>query len=230
MQTIGLWPTALHIDTRIRALRRYRREVTEWQRAGKTNPPPHVLKQRVVRAYARRFRTRTLVETGTFLGDMVEAVRDAFGAIFSIELDPQLACLAQTRFQLQSHIEIIQGDSAQVLPRLLERITTPALFWLDGHWSDGITARGEVDTPVREELRAILSHPVRSHVILIDDARCFDGTCDYPALPELWDITSALGPEYVHDVADNIIRIHRPPGSKLRWRAARPEAVLPQPR
>jgi hypothetical protein len=59
------------------------------------------------------------------------------------------------------------------------------LYWLDGHHSAGNTGRGAKDTPIREELDAVFARGHPGDVILIDDARCFDGTRDYPRLEEL---------------------------------------------
>ena len=52
-----------------------------------TIPPPHAYKESVVLAYASRFGPRLFIETGTLHGDMVEATRDAFEHVWSIELD-----------------------------------------------------------------------------------------------------------------------------------------------
>jgi hypothetical protein len=70
------------------------------------------------------------------------------------------------------------------LPELLARVHEPALFWLDGHYSGGLTARGAKDTPLLEEIEAIAHHGVPGHVVLIDDARCL-GQGDYPTLEVL---------------------------------------------
>lgn len=43
-----------------------------------------------VKAYGRAFELSTLVETGTYLGDMVEAQRRSFREVWSIELSPTL--------------------------------------------------------------------------------------------------------------------------------------------
>jgi hypothetical protein len=45
---------------------------------GKPVLPPHAVKQRVVREYAKRHGLRLLVETETYLGGMVYAVRRIF--------------------------------------------------------------------------------------------------------------------------------------------------------
>jgi hypothetical protein len=78
---------------------------------------------------------------------------------------------------------------------------------LDGHYSAGNTARGALETPVSSEIDAILKHTVRHHVILIDDARNFDGTHDYPLLDQFRRSILAARPTAKFAVADDIIRI-----------------------
>ena len=57
------------------------------------------------------------------------------------------------------HVTIFQGDSATVLPKLLATIQEPCLFWLDGHYSGGITALGKSITPILDELQTISPTP-----------------------------------------------------------------------
>ena len=168
-------------------------------------PVPHMLKQRVIREYAGRFRLRTLVETGTYMGDMVWAMRNEFDDIYSIELDLELHAKAVRRFRARSNVHLYRGDSAAVLDAVLDLLAGPALFWLDGHYSAGVTARSEKDTPVLQEVGMLLSCHERGHVILIDDARCF-GHGDYPSLAELGTLVGER-PELAMEVADDIIRI-----------------------
>lgn len=184
------------------------KEYRAWRRGG-TGSTPHLVKQRVVREYARRSGARVLVETGTYRGDMVAAMRHRFSRIYSIELDAALCADAQRRFARQRHITILQGDSGIILGRLLPGIAEPCLFWLDGHYSEGITARGEHNTPIRQELEAISRHAyLAQDVILIDDARCFTGQDDYLRLAEVqaWAAAHGLG---TCQVQNDIIRIHR---------------------
>ena len=79
------------------------------------------------------------------------------------------------RFKNDTNIRIIQGDSGKVLSDILKDIREQAIFWLDGHYSAGITSKGEKDCPIFEELNAILENQKYNHVLLIDDARCFNG-------------------------------------------------------
>lgn len=184
------------------------KDVYLWLRRGRTGSAPPLVKRRAVRRYARRFGATTLIETGTFKGDMVAATRRSFRQIFSIELHPGLAADARKRFAGDKAVSILQGDSAKLLNEILDEVDRPALFWLDAHYSGGITAQGEEETPVLNELRTILEHPVAGHVLLIDDAREFGGSSSYPTIPEVRSLVNEKRPALRFSVASDIIRIH----------------------
>ena len=179
----------------------------EWRLAGSPIPPPHVVKQAVLRDYARRYGLDVLIETGTYYGDMVQAMTYAFRRIYSIELSEDLFRRSRNRFMGQAHIELICGDSARVLPSVLRRLTAPALFWLDGHYSGGVTARGPEDTPILAELDQILATTEDGHVIVIDDARCFGADPAYPTLDVLRGFVHGRRPSARFEVAADSIRI-----------------------
>jgi len=187
--------------------RRQERALAEWERRGRPVPPPHVVKQGVLRSYARRYDLKIFVETGTYRGDMVEAMKPLFEKIYSIELSERLFDAARKRFQADRHVELIHGDSGKELGRIMERIDRPALFWLDGHYSAGETARGEHETPVREELEHIFRAPDLGHVIVIDDARAFGTDPAYPTLEELAKYVRSQRPRATVLVEDDSIRI-----------------------
>ena len=180
-----------------------------WEKQGRPSPPPHIIKEELIRDYAKTFNTSILIETGTYLGDMVHAMKKSFSRIISFELDQTLAKQAQARFANDNHIEIVQGDSGKLLGDYLANISEPCLFWLDGHYSGGITARGTLETPIKNELTAILKHPVDAHVILIDDARCFTGENDYPTLDELKTFVAKHNLHHKFSVEHDVIRIHK---------------------
>jgi hypothetical protein len=187
---------------------RHRRDLAAWRHAGSPVPPPPAFKQRVVRAYGRRYHLKTLIETGTYYGDMVEAQRRRFGRIISIELSRDLHRSAVKRFSNARNVTILEGDSGLLLPRVLSERQEACLFWLDGHYSAGVTARGDLETPILKELDAILSHPW-PHVVLVDDARCF-GQGDYPSIDGIRASVVDRRPGWTVSVADDIIRIHGP--------------------
>lgn len=179
----------------------------DWLAQGKPVPPPHIVKQKVVENFKVKFNLDTLVETGTFLGDMVYSQRKNFKKIISIELDETFSKDAQKKFKVYSNVEIIQGDSGKVLKQIVNKLDRPCLFWLDGHYSAGFTAKGELETPILAELEAILNNDF-PHVVLIDDARCFAGNNDYPTIGFLEKYLLDIKKGYKVDVVDDVIRFY----------------------
>jgi hypothetical protein len=187
---------------------RQRYHYRRWVAAGKNVPPPYLVKQMVIIEIATaRPDLRIFVETGTYFGDMVHAVRNSFSAIYSIELGVELHELARRRFAHLEHVHIRHGDSGEVLEELLREVKEPCLFWLDGHYSAGVTARGAMSTPIEKELTHIAEHRQRNrHVVLIDDARLFTGAGDYPSIDRLRFWASSNGFDQFA-VCDDIVRI-----------------------
>jgi uncharacterized radical SAM superfamily Fe-S cluster-containing enzyme len=125
----------------------------------------HEQKAETIIKYSNKYGLDTMIETGTYYGDMVESQRNNFKKIISIELGDGLAKKAQERFDAYPHIKILQGDSAEVIMQLLPRDRT--LFWLDAHCSGNDTAGSDEDNPLIHELEALVKD--KNHVILIDD-------------------------------------------------------------
>lgn len=180
----------------------------QWRLAGRPVPPPPFVKQAIVKDYQRRFGLRVFVETGTFAGDMIDAVKQRFQRVMSIELDPGWHARAVARFRSDTHVSLLQGDSGVRLKEVLASLTDPALFWLDAHYSGPITARGVVDSPIAQELAALRAHPVKGHVVLIDDMRDFTGRDGYPTVDELVTWIREGDPTASVEVKDDILRWH----------------------
>lgn len=185
---------------------RHLSHIVRWNLRGKPAPPPHIVKQRAIKGYGKRFDLRVFVETGTYLGEMVEAVRTNFSEVYSIELSPDLAANARRKFGADPRVCIVEGDSGEALASILEKISEPALFWLDGHFSGGITAQGSEDYPVLRELEHIRRHTVKNHVVLIDDARLFVGGGSAPAKAQVFEALRGINPDYRVEERDDIIR------------------------
>lgn len=178
-----------------------------WHKKGKPLPAPHTVKQKTLYEYAKRFQLGILIETGTFYGDMVEAMKGSFDQIYSIELSKALYDSATRRFHGVNNITLIHGDSGIKLGEVMKKINRPALFWLDGHYSGGITAKGEKITPIYEELKHILRSEDMAHVIIIDDARCFGINAPYPSIENLISFVKSRKPNANITVQDDMIRI-----------------------
>ena len=177
-----------------------------WKLRGEPRRIPHIIKQRTVLEYAQAFALTTLIETGTYYGEMIAAVVERFHKIYSIELDPELAKRARQRFHKYSQVEIIAGDSQAVVPELLQRLNERCLFWLDAGycgWGGGIGNPNRLGS----EFSAILSDKIPDHVILMDDADGINGEGGSPTLPELIALVESNYPRRRIEVAHNIIRI-----------------------
>lgn len=159
-------------------------ELWSWKNRGKTPPTPHLIKERMVTEYGEKHNLYTLVETGTYLGVMISAQKNNFDSIYSVELDRNLANMAKEKFGRYQNIKILEGDSAKVLSKIIAKLNEPALFWLDAHYSGGITSKGKKYTPILDELKLILKHK-QKHIILIDDAHLFVGKNGYPSIDDL---------------------------------------------
>lgn len=124
--------------------------------------------------FFKKFPNRFFVETGSYEGEGIsQAVNAGFAEIHSIELSELFYAKCQERFKNQSNVHLWLGDSGVILQNIISTISEPITFWLDGHWSGEPTARGKTNTPILEELNAIQRHPIKTHIILIDDVRCF---------------------------------------------------------
>lgn len=158
--------------------------------------PPYTVKRDQLRQLAVRHGCSLLVETGTYFGDTPYALRGVFREIHTVEVSPYLHQLGKRRFRRFSHIHPWRGDSVDVLPKILAQISEPTLFWLDGHCSGGVSSQGKSYSPILEELRLILDHPVQGHVLAIDDARLFVGSGGYPSIDEVTCLIGQSVPEY----------------------------------
>ena len=156
--------------------------INRWISQGSIVPAPNHFKQKYISAYQKKYQYQYFVETGTYQGDMIHAQRKLFPHIYSIELDEQYWLLAKKRFKSKSYINLLHGDSSTKLREI--KTDEPAFFWLDAHYSGGATAMGDLECPIYDELSSI-NWDVAGHLILIDDARCFDGTNSYPTLKKL---------------------------------------------
>jgi hypothetical protein len=190
--TSFVWRTPL---ARVADSYRSDRELRGWVRGTQAGAAPALVKRALLRSLAAAYRLSTFVETGTSLANTTYALRNDFDRIITIELDPKVCANARRRLSAFKHISVRQGDSASLLPQIVKELTGPALFFLDGHYSGLLTARGEKDTPVLEELGSVMSDSRFEHVIVIDDARCFTGENDYPTLEALQSFVSARAPQ-----------------------------------
>lgn len=138
------------------------------------------------------------VETGTDNGNGVEkALKAGFKEIRSIEYNQSFFNRVKKRFSENPNVYLIHGDSSKDLWVLIEDIDQEITFWLDAHACPPRTDGGK-NCPLIEELEQIGRHPIKTHIILIDDMHCagtilFDGLTKDDLIKKIKEIN----PDYV---------------------------------
>jgi hypothetical protein len=192
-----------------RPLRTWLRDRRRVQHAIDRHPVPTLTdweKRQHLADWARRSGVKIFIETGTLHGETTLALREVVDRCITIELDPTLHARAEARFAGKDGIELLFGDSAKLISTVLTKLDEPALFWLDGHYSGKGTARGPEDSPILAELAAIFEHPIKSHIVIVDDARDFIGANGYPTIQVLAKFVGKHN--YNIRIRDDIIKIY----------------------
>ena len=113
------------------------------------------------------------IETGTFQGTTILGMESFFEKLYTIELSEAYHNYVKNNYN-GSKIQFLLGDSSIVLRDLLPIISEKCVFFLDGHWSNGNTARGTVDVPLIDEITHINNLFQNEGIIIIDDFRLFE--------------------------------------------------------
>lgn len=181
-------------------------ELKNWKQRNFESPSPHLIKQTCLLRNATR--NATWVETGTFMGETTELLSKHATYVYSIEPEPVLYKNAEHKFLSHKNIKILNGCSENVFPNLLPNINGDINFWLDGHYSAGVTFQGDKDTPIVDELECIaknLNH-FNKVSVLVDDVRCFNPNnpefSHYPSIDFLvdWARTHNFSWKIEHDI------------------------------
>ena len=188
-------------QTYIRAI-----EKRSWDKAGKKTQVPKCVKEDIILKYKRKYNITIFLETGTNYGDMTWRQRNNFDKIYSIELGADLAEFSRKRFRNNEHIEIVQGDSGRKISEVLNRISEPAILYLDAHYSGKDAVRGYKDCAVGDELPAILKTNT-DHIIIIDDAHLFTEERDYPSIESISRYIQTTRPQSIINLENNCIVI-----------------------
>ena len=155
----------------------------------------------------KKYRNNYFVESGSLIGQGIhQAMRAGYRNIYSIELSPYFFEKCRRKFSHYPHVKLFLGDSGKILKDVIKDINEPITFWLDGHYSGGITAKGNSSTPILQELEAIKNHPIKTHTILIDDARQFGRyEFDYITLDEIMQKILEINSKYKFSYEDGYV-------------------------
>lgn len=136
------------------------------------------------------------VETGSHMGDGIQPALDVgFDHVHSIDL-PYVSTnqICASRFSDNSKVTLHLGDSRACLKALLPTLACPLVFWLDAHACG--TAGSYMDVPLLGELELIASHGIKTHTILIDDARLLGSKDLFIPMESLLNALAAINRSY----------------------------------
>jgi hypothetical protein len=132
----------------------------------------------------------TIVETGTCRGD-TSRILATMAPVVTMELNSELYKATPN----MPFVTRLQGDSAQLLPKLVPGIAEPILFYLDAHWG--------AHSPLLEELQAIRNCHKPPVIVIHDFQNPYRDDLGY----DTWDI----GP-YTMELIDPVLREIYPNG------------------
>ncbi|GDZ95224.1 methyltransferase FkbM family protein [Planktothrix agardhii CCAP 1459/11A] len=141
--------------------------------------------QNLISLLQKEYNIETFIEAGTFQGVTAVWASTLFKNVFTIELSEQLYTNTSANYQHIQHIKFLYGHTVEHLKAIVPQLQGSALFWLDAHWSGGITAGQEEECPILRELQ-IIKESEWEHFILIDDARLFLSPPPAPHQLEQW--------------------------------------------
>lgn len=190
-------------------------------------------KQELLGLCAKWYGIDVMVETGTKGGLAIDINRLLFKKIYSIEIEPDRyrrvhqkyrsrrlyvmdlrKYLKRSRWQcLRSfvwpgaHVQIFLGDSAVELPKLLPQIRERCVFWLDAH---PMGAQTFEEVPLLKELETIAAHPVKDHLILIDDVTEYLKCKCFPDVKTLRNAVARCFPKHRVELYHTVMMITPP--------------------
>jgi hypothetical protein len=210
-QMVALFPWL----SRLGELKQLLAASSRWRHEGWFAPVPHFVRRAALLSEARAMGAEIFIETGTYKGGTIWSMLGEFRCLVTIEVVPALAALARQRFARFHHVTVLEGDSAEVLPSICSDLDASCLFYLDGHYSGGVTGKGTEECPVIRELDAIFTFTKVPFRIVIDDARLFGIDPAYPAIDAVAGFVHSRRPEMSVRIENDAILIHdAEPGSQ----------------
>ncbi|MDD3263247.1 MAG: hypothetical protein PHR61_05425 [Candidatus Absconditabacteria bacterium] len=178
----------------------------------RTEYATHDYKEKSIKKYSKKLYKPFLIETGTYLGEMIDAQIENFDRIYSVEIVEQLYLQNKVKYKNENNVYLYYGSSEEKMIEMIEhalKINSKAnfVFWLDGHYSGGVTGKAKTECPIYKELNDIFSLLENNrYYILIDDARCFNGEGDWPKKEDFLKFINKKG-NFKIRVKNDIIRI-----------------------
>ena len=126
----------------------------------------------ILTRFFKRRRPRLAVETGVLFGQTTALLAQHFDHVYAVELSGDMITEARRRYPHLKNIHYWQGDSADVIPKLVTAIDETCLWYLDAHWFNRSGVVGKGKFPLFAELDAIRERQ-QPDIIVVDDVISF---------------------------------------------------------
>lgn len=128
--------------------------------------------------FAKHVSLGVFIESGSCFGRSIERALDiGYKDVRSVEADFKRYQICANKFNADQRVRMWNGESVQMLPKMIDGLTTPAVWFLDAHpsgegsYGQDYETRPELQQSnvLRAELAIIINRNVAGDVILIDD-------------------------------------------------------------
>ena len=175
-----------------------------WKLRNFDPPSPQHVKTRILSSHS--LENAFWIETGTYLGDTTLSLSKIAKSVISIEPQIDLSRFAEKRLKRHKNIKVLNSTSEECIAGILDNLSGPACFWLDGHYSGDVTYKGSVVSPILEELTAVSTYVNKDNpvIVFIDDFRLFvsSASSGYPSHLTLvdWALENRMTWTVEHDI------------------------------
>jgi hypothetical protein len=156
---------------------------------GVLNQPKYINKSLLAAMIGLKNNKKIFIETGTYIGQSTYNIQNLFSKLYTCEASKDLYKAAKNLFLLtkSKNIKIYLNDSRNFLKSLKKTIANNSVFFLDAHYSTGITSKEYGRCPLLDELQIIIKKTSKP-IVVVDDIRTMNGKNGYPNLNEILNI------------------------------------------
>lgn len=163
-------------------------------------------------------KSKVFIETGTFTGDGIQCALDSgFEKVYSCDINVEYVENARKKYS-DKNVIVENLESHEFLQKVLPEIDERVVIFLDAHsmpydmyderrgFGEDTVKTGVGPCPLVSEIDVIKSHPIKNHIILIDDFQCFD-TWMFEGLQfdDVNDLICSINPKYKSKLFGNVL-------------------------
>lgn len=111
------------------------------------------------KALIQKYGIKTIVETGTWIGNTTEALTTLSDNVYTVEINADSYHKACERLKENKNVKLFNMDSIDFLRQHMQKFERPILFFLDAHYPS---------TPLLGELNIIAENKIKPIIVIHD--------------------------------------------------------------